>query len=185
MSKNKSFSAGISQRYALALYELSKEENKTDEFGSSLSSFMKIYNSNEDLKNFIKNPTHSVEKQKQVFEKILELMNFDKIIKNFFSLLITKKRIFFLDNIIEEFLKLISNKKGEISGHLISSKKIDDKTILDIEREISANIKNSIKLKSKVDESLIGGVVIQIGSLMIDSSIKNKLRKYEKLMLEN
>ena len=53
MSKNKSFSAGISQRYALALYELSKEENKTDEFGSSLSSFMKIYNSNEDLKNLL------------------------------------------------------------------------------------------------------------------------------------
>ena len=67
---------------------------------------------------------------------------------------------------------------------MISSKKIDDKTILDIEREISANIKNSIKLKSKVDESLIGGVVIQIGSLMIDTSIKNKLRKYKKVMME-
>jgi len=67
---------------------------------------------------------------------------------------------------------------------LISSKKIDEKTILDIEREISANIKRSIKLKSRIDESLIGGVVIQIGSLMIDTSIKNKLQKYKKLMTE-
>ncbi len=185
MSKNKSFSAGISQRYALALYELSQEVKQTDEFSSNMKSFMKVYNSNENLKNFVKNPTHSVESQKKVFEKILGLMNFNKIIKNFFSLLIEKKRIFFLDNIIDEFLKLISKKKGEISANLISSKKIDDKTILDIEKEISANTKSSIKLNSKIDESLIGGVVIQIGSLMIDTSIKNKLRKYKEAMMEN
>ena len=104
--------------------------------------------------------------------------------QNFFSILIIKKRIFFLDNIIEEFLKLVSHKRGEISANLISSKKIDDKTILDIEKEISANVKSSIKLKSKVDESLIGGVIIQIGSLMIDTSIKTKLKKLEKNMLE-
>ena len=168
----------------MALYELSKETNQTEEFASSMNSFMKVYNSNEDLKNFIKNPTYLVESQKKVFEKISSLMNFNKIIKNFFLILIIKKRIFFLDNIIEEFLKLISHKKGEISANLISSKKIDDKTILDIEKEISENIKGSIKLKSKVDESLIGGVVIQIGSLMIDTSIKNKLRKYRKVMME-
>ena len=117
MSKSKSFSTGISQRYALALYELSKEGNQTEEFASGLNSFMKIYNSNDNLKNFVKNPTHSVESQKKVFEKILALMNFHKIIKNFFSILIIKKRIFFLDNIIEEFLKLISHKRGEIGGN--------------------------------------------------------------------
>ena len=82
-------------------------------------------------------------------------------------------------------MKLISHKRGEIGANLISAKKIDEKTILDIEKEISANIKSSIKLKSKVDETLIGGVVIQIGSLMIDTSIKNKLEKYKKVMMEN
>ena len=185
MSKNRSFSSEISQRYALALYELSKEGNQTEEVVLSLKSFMKIYNSNLDLKNFIKNPTYSVESQKKLFEKILNLMNFNKLIKNFFYILIIKKRIFFLDTIIEEFLKLISLKKGEINANLISSKKIDEKTILDIEKEISTNINSSIKLKCKVDESLTGGVVIQIGSLMIDTSIKNKLEKYRKIMVEN
>ena len=95
MSKNRSFSSEISQRYALALYELSKEGNQTEEVVLSLKSFMKIYNSNLDLKNFIKNPTYSVESQKKLFEKILNLMNFNKIIKNFFYILIIKKRIFF------------------------------------------------------------------------------------------
>ncbi len=185
MSKNKTFSSGISQRYALALYELSKEQNQIEEVELNLKSFMKVYNSNEDLKNFVKNPTHSIEDQKIIFERILALMNLNKTIKNFFSVLIIKKRVFFVDNIIEEFLKLISFKRGEISANLISSKKLEEKTVLELEKEISTNIKNSIKLKSKVDESLIGGVVIQIGSLMIDTSIKNRLAKYKKVMMEN
>jgi len=184
LSKNRTFSSETSQRYALALYELSKEKNQTEELESSMTTFMKMFNSNKELKNFVKNPTYSVESQKIVFDKILSLMNFNKLVKNFFSILIIKKRIFFLDQIIEEFLKLISIKRGEISGSLISSKEIDKKTISDIEREISANIKRSIKLKSKIDESLIGGIVVQIGSLMIDTSIKNKLQKYKKLMTE-
>ena len=79
---------------------------------------------------------------------------------------------------------MISVKRGEIFGSLISSKKIDEKTVSDIEKEISTNINRSIKLKSKIDESLIGGIVVQIGSLMIDTSIKNKLSKYKKLMVE-
>ena len=184
MSKNRTFSSEISKRYALALYELSKDQNQTEEFVSNMINFIKIFNSNKDLKNFVKNPTYSVESQKIVFEKILTIMKFNKMIKNFFSILIIKKRIFFLDTIVEEFLKLISHKRGEISGSLISSKQIDEKTISDIEREISTNIKRSIKLKSKVDESLIGGIVVQIGSLMIDTSIKNKLQKIENKMIE-
>ena len=73
MSKNISFSSEISHRYALALYELSKEGNQTEEVVLSLKSFMKIYNSNLDLKNFIKNPTYSVESQKNFSKKYLIL----------------------------------------------------------------------------------------------------------------
>ena len=96
--------------------------DKAEEFVLNISSFMKIFESNANLKNFVKNPTYSVESQKMVFEKILTHMKLNKILKNFFLVLIAKKRIFFLDTIIEEFLKLVAHKKGEISGSLISSK---------------------------------------------------------------
>tara|TARA_Y100001970_G_scaffold282110_1_gene394279 strand:- start:549 stop:1106 length:558 start_codon:yes stop_codon:yes gene_type:complete len=184
LSKNTTFSSEISQRYALALYELSKENNETEEFVLNVNSFKKIFSSNKEFRNFVKNPTYTAENQKIIFDKILNIMNLNKLVKNFFSLLIIKKRIYFLENIIDEFLKLISTKRGQISGSLISAKKIDDKTIKDIETAISANIKRTIKLESKIDESLIGGIVIQIGSLMIDTSLKNKLQKYKKLMTE-
>ena len=149
MSSNKTFSGEISQRYALALYELAKEQNIVEECLSNISIFKNMFNSNEDLKSFIKNPTYSTENQKIVFEKISKLMSLNNIVAN-----------------------------------LISSKKLDPKTIKDMENEISKNIKRSIQLNYKIDESLIGGVIIQIGSLMIDTSIKNKLQKYKKLMAE-
>tara|TARA_Y100001970_G_scaffold34916_2_gene43187 strand:+ start:9854 stop:10411 length:558 start_codon:yes stop_codon:yes gene_type:complete len=184
VTKKNTFSSEISQRYALALYELSKESNKTDEFTTNIISFIKVFNSNENLRNFVKDPTYSSEDQKKIFEKVLNIMNLNKIVKNFFTLLIIKKRIFFIDKIIDEFLKIVSFKKGEISAKLISSKKIDEKTLLEIEKEISENMKGSIKLNYKIDESLIGGIVLQVGSLMIDTSIKSKLQKYKKTMIE-
>ena len=184
MSKNKTFSSEISQRYALALYELSKENDLTQEFESNIQTFLKIYKSNQDLVNFIKNPTNTIENQKIVFEKILNNLKLNKLMKNFFLILIIKKRIFFIDKIFDEFLKLISTKRGEISSNLISSKKIDKENLLNIEKEISTSLNRSIKINYKLDENLIGGIIIQIGSLMIDTSLKNKLQKYKKLMLE-
>tara|TARA_A100001011_G_scaffold395720_1_gene491567 strand:+ start:140 stop:697 length:558 start_codon:yes stop_codon:yes gene_type:complete len=184
LSKNKTFSSEISQRYALALYELSKENDLTREFESNILTFLKIYKSNQDLINFIKNPTNTIEDQKIVFEKILNNFKLNKLMKNFFLILIIKKRIFFIDKIFDEFLKLISTKRGEISANLISSKKIDKENLLNIEKEISTSLNRSIKMNYKLDENLIGGIIIQIGSLMIDTSLKNKLQKYKKLMLE-
>ena len=124
MSKNTTFSSEISQRYALALYELSKENNETEEFVLNVNSFKKIFSSNKEFRNFVKNPTYTAENQKIIFDKILNIMNLNKLVKNFFSLLIIKKRIYFLENIIDEFLKLISTKRGQISGSLISAKKL-------------------------------------------------------------
>ena len=95
------------------------------------------------------------------------------------------REIFFVAEIIEEFLRKVSSKKGEVSANLFSSKKLDEKTISEIEKEISENVNGTIKLKSKVDETLIGGIVLQIGSLMIDTSIKNKLANYKKVLMEN
>ena len=180
-----SFSSEISQRYALALYDLSKENNQTEEFVNNIKEFMKAFNSNESLRLFVKNPTYSVEDQISVFDKILAQIKANKMVKNFFSLLIIKKRIFFVDQVAEKFLNLISIKKGELTLNIVSAKKLEDNEILDLEKEISSNLKNKVKLNCKTDPSLIGGLVVQIGSLMIDASLKNKLNKYKKSMMEN
>ena len=185
MSTRKSFSTEACKRYARALFEVAKESSELESVESSLNNFLNIYNSSPEFINFIKNPTQSKETQLKAINIVSEKLNFTKNLKNFFSLLIKKKRIFFLKKIIQSFLKLCSQKRGEIKAALISSKNLSKDELNEISSQFSQSMGAKIKFDYSVDESLIGGVKIQLGSLMIDTSIKNRLKKYEQLMIEN
>ena len=184
MSSNKSFSTETSNRYARALFELSSENSELDLVEKNLKELLNIYNSNTELENFIKNPTHSFIAQLNVIDKLSTIMNFSKNLKIFLSVLVKKRRIFFLKKIIISFLKLASTKRGVLNASLTSSKDLSKDELDNISKELSKSVGSSISFKYKVDNNLIGGLKIQIGSLMIDTSIKNKLKKYEQLMLE-
>jgi F-type H+-transporting ATPase subunit delta len=112
-------------------------------------------------------------------------MNLSKIVKNFLSILVIKRRIFFLYNIFKNFLLLVSKKRGELKASLVSSKSLTKDELKNLNSEISQVLGTVVNFDYKVDENLIGGLKIQIGSLMVDTSIKNKLKKYEQIMLEN
>ncbi|MFZ9995550.1 MAG: ATP synthase F1 subunit delta [Pelagibacteraceae bacterium] len=184
MSSNKSFSTETANRYALALFELANENSELDVVEKNIQDLLQIYNSSSDLKNFIKNPTQSQFNQLKVIQELSSKMNLSKVVNNFLSILVTKRRIFFLNNIFQNFLILVSKKRGELKASLVSSKNLSDDELQNLNKELSQTIGTSIKFDYKVDESLIGGLQMQIGSLMVDTSIKNKLRKYEQIMLE-
>ena len=184
MSSNKSFSSETANRYALALYELAKENSELEIIEKNINEFLAVYNTSEDLKNFIKNPTQSQSSQLEILKKISIEMSLSKIIKSFLSILVTKRRIFFLNTIFLNFLSLVSKKRGELKASLISSKKLTNEELKNLSTELSQAMGTTVAFNYKVDETLIGGLKIQIGSLMIDTSIKNKLKKYEQIMLE-
>ncbi len=185
MSTNKSFSAETSERYSRALYEVSKESNELDKVESDIKNFQKLLNSSSEIKNFIKDPTQSIIRQNNTINLITKKLEFSQNLKNFFSLLIEKRRIFFANKIFESFLKLCSKKRGEIKASLISSKTLSSSELEQISKDLSNSINSTIKFDYKVDKNLIGGLKLQIGSIMIDTSIKNKLKKFEQAMLEN
>jgi len=137
-----------------------------------------------DLKNFIKNPTQSQPNQLEIFNKISAYLNFSKIFKNFLSILIKKRRIFFINKILLNFLSLTSKKRGELKASLISSKNLTSEELESLHKDLSQTMGAPIAFDYKVDENLIGGLKMQIGSIMIDTSIKNKLKKYEQKMIE-
>ena len=184
MSSKKSFSSETANRYALALYELAEENSELPIVEKNINELLEIYNTNQELKNFIKNPTQSQLNQLTVLEKISAEMNLSKIVKNFLSILVTKRRIFFLNTIFKNFLILTSKKRGELKALLISSKSLTNDELKNLNSEISKVLGTVIDFDYKVDEDLIGGLKMQIGSLMVDTSIKNKLKKYEQIMLE-
>tara|TARA_B100001248_G_scaffold214188_1_gene168738 strand:- start:6935 stop:7492 length:558 start_codon:yes stop_codon:yes gene_type:complete len=184
MSTNKSFSTETSERYSRALFEVLKEANELEKAENDIKNFQKLADTNLDFNNFIKDPTISKSRQVQVLNLLGEKLGFSKNLKNFFLLLIEKRRIFFIKKISESFLHLCSKKRGEVKAYLISSKELSQSQLDEIRNDLSNYMGSTINFDYKVDKTLIGGLKLQVGSLMVDTSIKNKLKKYEQAMLE-
>ena len=185
MSTNKSFSSETSERYSRALFEVANEANEIDQIENGIKNFQSLFNSSSEIKNFIQDPTQSISAQSNFIQLLSKKLDFSKNLKNFFLLLIEKRRIFFVKKISESFLKLCSKKRGEVKASLISSKVLSQNELNEINRDLSQSMGSKIIFDFKVDEKLVGGLKLQIGSFMIDTSVKNKLKKLEQAMLEN
>ena len=181
----KSFTKETAERYSLALYELSNEKSEQLEVEQSVKNVISILDHDKQIKNYLINPTKTSENQINLVKKISEIIKAPLLLKNFLFLLIKKRRIFFVENILKQYIKLSSEKRGEIVASLVSSKKISEDEIAKITKEFSDLIGSSINLNFKVDEKLIGGLKLQVGSLLIDSSVKNKLKNLKQSILEN
>ena len=184
MSKNKGFSETSADRYSLALYELAVEANILSEIEVHSVSFIDLITSSEDFNFLIKDPTISKEDQLNALSKISDQYKLNKLLTKFLCFLITKRRFFFVDKILKSFVEICSTKRGELKAELTSAKNLTENEINNIKEELTKNFSSKIKLNYKHDASLIGGLIVQIGSTMIDTSIKNKLQQIENRMIE-
>ena len=184
MSKNKGFSITSAERYSLALYELASENNVLLQVEDQSLSLLNLISSSEDFLNLIKDPTNSQEDLLKVIENISNNNKFEGLLKNFLSFLINKRRFFYVEQILKSFIDTCSQKRGELKAELKSAKELSSDQISKITDELTKNFSSKIKLNYKHDESLIGGLVVQVGSTMVDTSIKNKLQQIENRMIE-
>ena len=184
MSAKSTFSNSTSQSYAVALYELAKENSELNNAEDGMNGLKKLLNDNSDFKEMISNPTARKEEKKKVIFEIADRYNFSQTLKKFLGFITIKNRLFFLDQIIDSFLNIISINKGELKAKLVSSKQLSKKELENIQSELSKDLKSTIKVDYKYDPSLIAGLIIQVGSVMVDTSIKSKLKQLEKNMIE-
>ncbi len=183
MSKKRVFSDTATSRYSLALYELAEESNSTQEIENQCSALNKLINENKDFELLIKNPINKKEDQINIINKISEHYNLNNLLKNFLCFLVEKRRLFFLQNILKNFINICSQKRGEKFANLISAKELSEVEVNKINDELSKDFTSKIKLEYVYDPSLIGGLIIQVGSVMIDTSIKSKLKQLENQMI--
>ena len=184
MSKNKGFSDTSANRYSLALYELATESNSLPKIEENSNALLKLISSSEDFNNLIKDPTVNRDILNQAIKKISDNFSLEVLFKNFLSFLITKRRFFYVQQILKNFNEICSEKRGELKAEIKSAKNLTQDEINKITQELSENFKSEIKLNYTHDQSLIGGLVVQIGSTMIDTSIKKKLQQLETKMIE-
>ena len=184
LSKNTGFSITSANRYSLALFELAEENNLLSQIEVQSLSMLNLINQSNDFYNLIKDPTINQEDLSKVINIIVERNKFDILFKNFLNFLIQKRRFFFIESILESFIETCSIKRGELKAELKSAKNLSSDEITKITELLTKNFSSKIKLNYKHDESLIGGLVVQVGSTMVDTSIKNKLQQIENRMIE-
>ncbi len=183
LSKNK-ISINSNNSYAQALFELANEENSLKKIEEQVLAISKLINVSEEFRYLIKNPTTSLDDLIKVMETISEKNDFDNLLKRFLVFLIQKRRFFYLEKILIDFLEVCSKSRGEIKAELSSAKELSETDISNIKEELSQNFGANIKLNYKYDPNLIGGLVLKVGSTMVDNSIKNKLQQIQKQMIE-
>ena len=184
LSKNTEFSITSAERYSLALFELSEENNLLSQIEDQSLSMLDLINKSDDFRNLIKDPTIDQKDLSKVINKITENNKFDVLFKNFLNFLIQKRRFFFVESILKSFIETCSRKRGELKAKLRSAKNLSNDEIIKITDLLTKNFSSKIKLDYEHDESLIGGLVVQVGSAMVDTSIKNKLQQIENKMIE-
>ena len=184
MSKNKGFSITSTERYSLALYELASENNVISQVEDQSSSMLNLISSSKDFSNLIKDPTNSQKDLLKVLNIISENDKLESLLKNFLSFLVIKRRFFYVEQILKSFIETCSKKRGELKAELKSAKELSSDEISKITNELTENFSSKIKLNYKHDKSLIGGLIVQVGSTMVDTSIKNKLQQIENKMVE-
>ena len=184
MSKNKVFSETSASRYSLALYELAIETKMLSEIENHSTSITNLIASSVDFKSLIKDPTNNKEDQLNALNKISDQYKLNELLTKFLSFLISKRRFFYVDKILRSFVETCSVKRGELKAELTSAKDLTENEVNSIKEELTKNFSSKIKLNYKHDTSLIGGLIVQVGSTMIDTSIKNKLQQIENRMIE-
>ena len=175
-----SVSSGLSGRYAKAIYELAIEKKILTKIVDDFMCFKKLLEESDSLSNLIMSPSISKSDKQNLILKILNKAKAQKLTTNFFGTLASNGRLLLINEVINDFLSEISRINGEVKAEVTSSFILDQdqqKTVIKAISE-ATGIKKII-LSTNVDESLIGGLIVKIGSKMIDNSIKTKLNRLE------
>ena len=184
MSDKNKFSDSSAKSYSQALYELAFEEKNLNDVEKNAISLLKLISQSEDFNLLIKDPTNKQEDQLNVMNIIFEKFNLNNLLKKFLNFLVMKRRFFYVEKILKDFVMICSKNRGEISAKLIVAKQLNENEINKIKNDLSQNFGSDVKLNYNYDPDLIGGLIMQVGSVMIDTSIKNKLQQIENKMIE-
>lgn len=184
VSEPASISTGIASRYATAIFELARDEGALDQVRRDSDTLASALNDSEDFRDLIHSPLYSRDQQQQAIGAIADKMGLHKITANTLRLMASKRRLFVLSGLISELRDMIAREKGEITADVSAATELSDAQKKKLAETLKASVGRDVNINLSVDESLIGGLVVKVGSKMIDTSIKSKLAALQNTMKE-
>ncbi len=167
--------SGLAGRYANAVFELAQEERAVETLERDFLALRKAIQASPDLARLVTAPVFSRGEQKKGMDAILRRMEMAPLTVRFVLLLAVKGRLFVLADAIRAFLLLAAKLRGEIDAEVTSARALSEPEILELKSVLKARLGRDARLDAKVDPSLLGGLVVKVGSRMIDSSLRTKL----------
>ena len=176
--------SGVTGRYASALFDLAKEAGAVETVEAELTALKKAIGDSADLAAFIKSPAYGASDQARAVASIVEKSGFSALTSNFLKLVAQNRRLFAIGSIIGAFSELAAADRGETSALAITATPLGDEHARALRQEIETKLGRVVKLETRVDPELLGGLIVKIGSRMIDSSLRTKLNKMKIAMKE-
>lgn len=184
MSEPASISTGIANRYATAMFGLARDENALASLETDVDALDAAIRESADLRDLITSPIYSRDEQAQGIAAVAKAMDLSPHVSNLLALLASKRRLFVLPHLIRVLREMIAAEKGEVTAEVTSAKALTKTQADRLAKSLSAQSGKDVKIVATVDESLIGGLIVKIGSKMIDTSIASKLRALQNTMKE-
>jgi F-type H+-transporting ATPase subunit delta len=184
VSATESFSHGIAGRYATALFELAKEAKKLPALEKDVDALSSALDASADLRQLIASPVHTRDEQGAAMAAIGKKLKLGKETGNTVALMAAKRRLFALPSMLASVTSLIAHEKGEVTADVTSAKALTAAQSKKLADTLKKKFGKDIKINATVDEKIIGGLIVKVGSKMIDSSIATKLSKLQNVMKE-
>jgi F-type H+-transporting ATPase subunit delta len=184
VSEPASISLGIAARYASALFDLAREGGALKALEADTSALTETLAASEDLREVIASPVISREDQGKVIGAIASKLGLSTLMSNTLALMADKRRLFVLSQFAAQLADLIAAEKGEVTAEVTAARALTAAQSKKLAETLKARVGKTVNLKTTVDESLIGGLVVKLGSTMIDTSVKAKLAALQNAMKE-
>jgi F-type H+-transporting ATPase subunit delta len=176
---------GMAGRYAGALFELALEGKAIDQVKGDLDAFDKLVNENSDLKRLVRSPVFGADEQLRALSAILDKAGIKGLTANFLRVITTNRRLFAVHDMIRAFRALVARHRGEVTAQVTVAEKLSDKNydaLKDALKSVTGG--KDIDFDVKVDPAIIGGLIVKVGSRMVDSSLRTKLNSIKIAMKE-
>ncbi|PZX15770.1 F-type H+-transporting ATPase subunit delta [Palleronia aestuarii] len=184
MSEPASISTGIASRYAIAIFELAKEDGSLDQLRADTDTISSSLNDSEDFRDLIHSPLYARDEQQAAISAIAERMELSSYMANTLRLMASKRRLFVLPELVRDLRRRITEEKGEITADVTAATELTDEQRRKLAETLKSSVGRDVNINLSVDESLIGGLVVKVGSKMIDTSIRSKLNALQNTMRE-
>lgn len=169
-------------RYAGALFDVAKEQGKLAAVETDLNGFKALLKESADLTRFVRSPVLTAEDQAKAMSAILAKLGASDLTKNFLQILVKNRRLFAVDDMIKAFGALLARERGQVNAEVASAHALTSEQMASLMETLKAAVGKDVIVNSSVDPSLIGGLVVKMGSRMIDSSIRAKLNSLKTAM---